>query len=159
MEVTLLANNFFMVTFICMADCNRVFEGGPYFYNQVGLFVKPWHAGFNPSEELPNQVPVWVRLPRFPIECCREDVLHMLASMLGKLVGPSTQTLGKKVMTFARICVEIDLSRPLPDAVEMCVGSHSWMQQLDYETLPFRCRLCHEYGHLLRRCPKAKSVE
>ena len=61
----------------------------------------------------------------------------MLASMLGKPVGPSTQTLGKKVMTFARICVELDLSRPLPDAVEMCVGSHSWMQQLDYETLPF----------------------
>ena len=33
------------------------------------------------------------------------------------------------------------------------------MQQLDYETLPFRCYLCHEYGHLLRTCPKAKSVE
>lgn len=159
MEVTLLANNFFMVTFLCMADRNRVFEGGPYFYNQVGLFVKPWHTGFNPSEELPNRVPVWVRLPRFPIECCREDVLHMLASMLRKPVGPSSQTLGKKVMTFARICVELDLSRPLPDAVEMCAGSYSWVQQLDYETLPFRCRLCHEYGHLVRRCPKAKSVE
>ncbi|XP_057817558.2 uncharacterized protein LOC131030678 [Cryptomeria japonica] len=159
MEVTLLVNNFFMVTFLCMADRNRVFESGPYFYNQVGLFVKPWHAGFNPSEELPNRVPVWVRLPKFPIECCREDVLHMLASMLEKPVGPSSQTLGKKVMTFARICVELDLSRPLPDAVEMCAGSHSWVQQLDYETLPFRCRLCHEYGHLVRRCPKAKSVE
>ncbi|XP_057834982.2 uncharacterized protein LOC131045412 [Cryptomeria japonica] len=159
MEVTLLANNFFMVTFLCMADRNRVFEGGPYFYNQVGLFVKPWHVGFNPSEELPNRVLVWVRLPRFPIECCREDVLHMLASMLGKPVGPSSQTLGKKVMTFARICVELDLSRPLPDAVEMCAGSHSWVQQLDYETLPFRCHLCHDYGHLVRRCPKAKSVE
>ena len=159
MEVTLLANNFFMVTFTCMADRNSVFEGGPYFYNQVGLFVKPWHAGFNPSEELPNRVPVWVRLPRFPIECCREDVLHMLASMLGKPVGPSTQTLGKRLMTFARICVELDLSRPLPDAIEMHAGSHSWVQQLDYETLPFRCRLCHEYGHLLRRCPKAKPMD
>ena len=83
----------------------------------------------------------------------------MLASMLGKPVGPSTQTLGKKIMTFARICVELDLSRPLPDAVEMCAGSHSWVQQLDYETLPFRCHLCHEYGHLLRRCPKGKTVE
>lgn len=83
----------------------------------------------------------------------------MLASMLGKPVGPSTQTMGKKVMTFAHICVELDLSRPLPNAMEMCAGSHSWMQQMDYETLPFRCHLCHEYGHLLRRCPKAKSVE
>ena len=33
MEITLLANNFFMVTFTCLANLNRFFEGGPYFYN------------------------------------------------------------------------------------------------------------------------------
>ena len=69
-------------------------------------------------------------------------MLHLLASVLGIPIGTSTQTLGKKVMTFARICVEIDLSRPLPDAIEMCAGSYSWVQQLDYETLPFHCHLC-----------------
>ena len=127
--------NCFMVTFTYMADFNRVFEGRPYFYNQVGLFVKPWHVGFNPSEELPNWILVWVWLPIFPIECCWEDVLHMLSSMLRNLVGPSTQTLGKKVMTFARICVEVDLSRPLLDAVEISASSYSWVQQLDYKTL------------------------
>ena len=63
MEIMLLANNYFMVTFNCIADRNRVFEGGPYFHNKVGLFIKPWHAGFNPAGELPNHVPVWVRLP------------------------------------------------------------------------------------------------
>ena len=62
-------------------------------------------------------------------------------------------------MTFSHICVEIDLSRPLPDAIEMCAGSYSWVQQLDYETLPFRCRLCQEYGHLQRRCPRFKTRE
>ena len=159
MEIMLLANNYFMVTFNCTADRNRVFEGGPYFYNKVGLFVKPWHVGFNPAEELPNRVPVWVRLPRLPVECCREDVLHLLASVIGNPIGTASQTLGKKVMTFARICVEIDLSRPLPDAIEMCAGSYSWVQQLDYETLPFRCRLCREYGHLQRRCPRFKTRE
>ena len=56
MEVMLFKNKFFMVTFICLADRNRVFEGEPYFHKQVGLFIKPWHAGFNPSEELPNHV-------------------------------------------------------------------------------------------------------
>ena len=63
------------------------------------------------------------------------DVLHSLALVLGIPIGTSSQTLGKKVMTFARICVEIDLSRPLPDAIEMCVGSYSWVQQLDYATI------------------------
>ncbi|XP_059076969.1 uncharacterized protein LOC131876167 [Cryptomeria japonica] len=159
MEIMLLANNYFMVTFNCIADRNKVFEGGPYFHNNVGLFIKPWHAGFNPAEELPNRIPVWVRLPRLPVDCCREDVLLLLALLLGKPVGTSSQTLGKKATPFARICVEIDLSKPLPDAIYMCAGSYSWVQQLDYETLPFCCRLYREYGHLLRKCPRYKSVE
>ncbi|XP_057828729.1 uncharacterized protein LOC131039916 [Cryptomeria japonica] len=158
MEIILLVNNYFMVTFNCMEDRNRVFEGGPYFYNQVGLFITPWHAGFNPLEELPNRVPIWVRLPCLPVECCREDVLRMIAALLGKPVGSSSQTLGRMLMTFACICVEIDLSKPLPDAVDMCVGSYSWVQQLDYETLPFHCHLCHEYGHLQCKFPRYKPV-
>ena len=28
---------------------------------------------------------------------------------------------------------------------------------MDYKTLPFRCRFFHEYGHLLRRCPRLKN--
>lgn len=139
MGIRLLANNYFMVTFNCMEDQSRVFKGGSYFYNQMGLFIKPWLAGFNPSEELPNRVPVWVHLRRLLVECCREDVLQMLISMLGRLVGASSQTLGRRVMTFSCICVEIDLTKPLPNAIDMCAGSYSWVQQLDYETLPFRC--------------------
>ena len=27
---------------------------------------------------------------------------------------------------------------------------------MDYETLPFRCRICCEYGHLLHKCPQNK---
>ena len=41
MEIMLAENSYFMVIFSNMADRNRVFEGGPYFYNQVGLFITP----------------------------------------------------------------------------------------------------------------------
>lgn len=102
---------------------------------------------------------MWVRLPRFPVECWQDDVLHLLSSMLENQVGSAQQTQVKKVMTFAHICVEIDLSKPLPNSVDMCAGPYSWLEQLDYETLPFRCHLCHEYGYLLRRCPRARSSE
>lgn len=29
-----------------------IFEGRPYFHNQVGLFIKPWHIVFDPMEEI-----------------------------------------------------------------------------------------------------------
>ena len=31
------------------------------------------------------------------------------------------------------------------------------MQTVDYEHIPFRCRRCHEHGHLLRDCPLNKE--
>ena len=40
MEILLAANNYFMVIFSNMIDRNKVFEGGPYFFNRVGLFIK-----------------------------------------------------------------------------------------------------------------------
>ena len=60
----------------------------------------------------------------------------------------------KKFISYARICIEINLNNPLPDSWEICLGASSLVQQLDYEYLPFRCRICHEYGHLLRQCPR-----
>ena len=56
MEILLAANNYFMVIFSNMIDRNKVFKGGPYFFNKVGLFIKPWHIGFNSAEEIPSQV-------------------------------------------------------------------------------------------------------
>lgn len=29
-----------------------------------------------------------------------------------------------------------------------------WQQPLDYEGVPFRCRKCHEVGHLYKDCPR-----
>ena len=92
----LATNSYFMVIFSNIVDHNSVFEGGPYFYNQVGLFIKPWHVGFNSAEEMPSRVPVWVRLPCLPLEFWREDILHKIASLLGKLAAVATQTFDKK---------------------------------------------------------------
>ena len=137
MEIMLAGNSYFFVVFSCMFDHDHVFEGGPYFYNHVGLFVKPWHSGFNSAQDLPSTVPVWVRLPRLPLEFWCEDILRQIATLLGKMIAIAHQSLDKKFISYARICIEINLNNPLPDS-------------LDYESLSFHCRICHEYGHLLR---------
>ena len=47
----------------------------------------------------------------------------------------------------------MDLSRELPEAISLNWEDEEWIQPIDYEQLPFRCRLCHEYGHLGRNYP------
>ena len=48
----------------------------------------------------------------------------------------------------------MDLSRELPEAISLNWEDEEWIQPIDYEQLPFRCRLCHEYGHLRRNYPR-----
>ena len=52
----------------------------------------------------------------------------------------------------------MDLSGALPDEVILEFFYEEWVQTIDYEHIPFRCRSCHEHGHLFRDFPLSKIV-
>ena len=61
-------------------------------------------------------------------------------------------------MTYAPICVYMDLSKDLPEAVSLNWEDEEWIQQIiDYEQLPFQCRISHEYGHFRRNFSKGNQ--
>jgi len=45
------------------------------------------------------------------------------------------------------------LSKALPDAVSLYHDDFEWIQSIDYEHVPFRCRKCHALGYLFRDFP------
>jgi len=47
----------------------------------------------------------------------------------------------------------MNIAEPLPEMIELEYAGQVWQQLLDYEHIPFRCRRCHEYGHLYKSCP------
>lgn len=53
----------------------------------------------------------------------------------------------------------MNISEPLPEYIELEYQDEIWQQPLDYEHIPFRCRQCHEYGHLIRKCPQNREEE
>jgi len=53
----------------------------------------------------------------------------------------------------------MDLSGALPDEVILEVYDDKWVQIVDYEHILFRCRKCHEHGHLFRDSPLNKREE
>ena len=81
--------------------------------------------GFNSAEDTPSRVPVWVHLVRLPLEFWRDDILHSISLLLGKPLGVATQTQDRKVISYARICVKVDLTNPLLDSMEISLGSSS----------------------------------
>lgn len=50
--------------------------------------------------------------------------------------------------------MEVDLEKSVPVVVNLCMDSWTHVQEVDYDHLPFKCKLCHEYGHFAKGCPK-----
>jgi len=64
------------------------------------------------------------------------------------------ERMDKGIFTFARICVEMDLSKGLPDRTHLTHQDFKWPQWLDFENTTFRI---HQMGHLQNTCKQAKK--
>ena len=101
--------------------------------------------------------PIWIRLYSLPSEYWDPEILEDLGNCLGKFIKIYEQTNIQSYTSYAQICAYMDLSKALPEAIRMIWDDEDWMQNLDYEQIPFRCRRCHEYGHLFRECSLNES--
>jgi hypothetical protein len=149
-----VGKGFYIFEFISQEDRDLIFRNGPYFMGAQGLYLNRWTPNFDPALEIPKDVPVWVRLPNLPIHCWNPASLQAIGNGLGHYIDKADP---KDQYSCARICVEVDLEVGLPEAVNLKVGEWQHLQKLDYEQLPFKCRVCHDYGHFQRNCPKAQQ--
>jgi len=66
-DLKLGAKGFFTVIFANLEDKERTFEGGPYFMNNAGLFMRHWQDRYNPYHEKMLAAPIWARLFGLPM--------------------------------------------------------------------------------------------
>ena len=121
-----------------------------------GLYLNKWSPDFDPSQDVPSVVPIWVRLPHLPLHCWSLVSLEAIGNKLGKYIDRADR---KDQFSCARICIEVDLETSLPEAINLTVADWSHIQALDYEKIPFKCRFCHGYGHFPRNCKKKSEDE
>jgi len=148
---------FFTFLFESVEDRNLIFRNGPYFMDTRGLYLNRWSPDFDPEMDVPSAVPVWVRLPHLPLHCWGDESVKAIGNAVGKYIDRSEPR--ENMHACARICVEVDLGKGLPEAIKLKVDQWTHIQQVDYEQLPFKCKVCHEYGHFANRCSKNKSID
>lgn len=83
---------FFIAIFNCLEDKTRVFEGGPYFFNSAGLYLRDWKVRFNPDKEDFNWAPVWIRMYSLPSEYWNEETLKTIGNRLGTFIEVVEET-------------------------------------------------------------------
>ena len=145
------------MVFTNIEDKDRIFEGRPYLFAVVGLYIRPWKMNFVLERETFTSVHVWVRLYSLPLDYWKHGSLAVIGNKLGHFVKASEATRRGKYTSYAKICVEMDLSGALSDELILEVFDEEWVQMVDYEHIPFRCRRCHEHGHLIRDFPLSKE--
>jgi hypothetical protein len=147
-----VGRGFFVFSFSRKEDRDLVFRSGPYFMGSRGLFLAPWTLDFNPGDEI-TAAPVWVRLPHLPLHLWGIRSLEDIGNKLGRFLDRA-EPKGDQ-FSCARICVEVNLEKGLPEAIKLSLGEWCHIQELDYEQIPFKCLRCHAYGHFAKSCPKA----
>ncbi|KAK1324492.1 hypothetical protein QJS10_CPA01g01912 [Acorus calamus] len=93
----------------------------------------PWTMDHRPFI-LRNGLP---RLPNLPLHLWEEDSLSRIGSLLGVPLYADSATLRCSRASYARICVEVQASTPLPDSivVEMAPGIRESLK-IDYDWKP-----------------------
>ena len=76
-----------------------------------------------------------------------------MGDTLGRFLTVDFERALQSLYTYARICVEVDISKGLLDQFIIKVGDFVWTQILDYENTAFCCRHCHQAGHLQNSFP------
>ncbi|WJX69247.1 hypothetical protein P8452_53520 [Trifolium repens] len=146
-----IGNGFFMVKFDRAADRETVMDGGPWMIFDHYLTVQQWSDEFTSPVAKIDKTMVWIRFPGLNLFYYDESILMALAAAVGKPIKVDSNTLDVKRGRFARVCVEINLNKPVIGKV--------WLRghwyHVEYEGLHRICTTCGCYGHLTRECKVA----
>ncbi|KAI9120679.1 hypothetical protein K1719_007712 [Acacia pycnantha] len=107
--------------------------------------VKP---EFNPKNERIDSVVAWVRIPDLPAPFFDKKFLLNLGNSIGKAIRLDIHTAQRSRGKFARLCVELDLTKPL--VPEFYVEGQ--VLSVEYESLGSLCSKCGRVGHSHQGC-------
>ncbi|CAN1759809.1 hypothetical protein LINPERHAP1_LOCUS7284 [Linum perenne] len=146
-SVSDVANSFFLVRFSDDSDYQRAAFGGPWKIYDYYFSVARWSPSFNEEEPI-KSILTWVRLPKLPIHFFNRLAVTRIGNCIGKTVKLDLATSEGARARYARVCVEVDLSKPL-------LGKYLLEDKtyyVEYESLENICVSCGIYGHKLDAC-------
>lgn len=147
-------NGYYMVKFDLPVDKETVMSGGPWMLFDHYLCVSQWSPEFAAPNANIQRTMVWIRFPGLNLLYYDENVLLGMASVVSRPIRVDQNTLKVAQGRFARVCVEIDLSKPVIGKI--------WLRDHWYcvedEGLHLICAKCGRYGHLTQDCTHSSDA-
>ncbi|KAI9117474.1 hypothetical protein K1719_011640 [Acacia pycnantha] len=143
-----LENNFYLVNFQHNDDYMEALTGEPWVIMDAYLNVARWRPKFCPKNEKIESVVAWVRLPDLPAPLFDKKFLLNLGNAIGKAIRLDIHTEQRARGKFARMCVELDLTKPLIPEFNV----EGKVLSVEYESLGMLCKKCGWVGHQKEGC-------
>ena len=129
MDCVDLEKDFYLIRFGLVEDYDNVLKGGPWFVGGHFLNIRVWEPNFKPTTAVCNMVAVWIRLLELPIEFYALCVLKEIGNAIGPVLQIDSSTTVKARGRYAKICVQIDLNKPLVQQILL----KGQIQDIQYE--------------------------
>ncbi|XP_031131947.1 uncharacterized protein LOC116033335 [Ipomoea triloba] len=155
-DLVTLENDYFLVRFSSVSDYAFAKQEGPWMILDHYLVVKEWSPNFDPTTDKTENLLVWVRFPCLPIEYFNFRFLEKVGKKIGRPIKADMNTSTGSRGRFARILVEVDISKPLLSKFKL----KKRIRIIEYEGLHLVCFRCGIYGRRKETCPtKNKNPE
>jgi hypothetical protein len=99
--------------------------------------MQPWKDNFSLEKETFKKVSVWLRLYSLPLDYWLPSTFEAIGNTQGKYIKTAESTLKGRYTYYTRICIEMDVSGALPKAISLEFRDEEWIQNIDYEHIPF----------------------
>uniref|UniRef100_A0A2C9W6H0 CCHC-type domain-containing protein n=1 Tax=Manihot esculenta TaxID=3983 RepID=A0A2C9W6H0_MANES len=148
-DIISIENGFYLVKFNSADDYEHALLEGPWVIADHYLTISRWCSEFDPFQATFEKLTVWIRFPCLPIEYYDENFLMRVGAKVGKPIRVDTRTSLVSRGRFARMCVEVDLSKPLLSKFKL----QKRIRKIEYEGLHMICFKCGRFGHVADHCP------
>ncbi|KAL0386798.1 UNVERIFIED_CONTAM: hypothetical protein Sradi_2561600 [Sesamum radiatum] len=166
--VSLINNKHALINLTNESDYSRLWMRRIWYLKGFPMRVFKWSPTFIPDQES-SIVPIWVSFPDLPAHLFRKDALHTIANFVGMPLQIADSTFSRSMLSRARVCIEIDLLKPLVKEFDLQINGRMFVQKVEYEQVPQYCSLCKHVGHHDLECytkgnapkppPRAKKMK
>lgn len=147
------------MTFTLFALLAREYEralfDGPWIIADHYLAVSKCFHDLEPEHFNVTNLAVWVRFPNSPMDYFEESFLWKIANKIGRPLRVDLTTVSAVRGRFARVCVEVDLSKPMLSKFRLKRRT----RKIEYEGMHIICFECGRYGRYKENCKERTTTD
>jgi hypothetical protein len=158
-KIISLGRGFYEFQFASFEDMRLAWSMGTVNLKPGILRLSKWTNDFNKYTQRQTHAQIWIRLMDLPQEYWRHRTLFEIASAVGTPLSLDASTSNRVFGHYARILVDIDLSRHIFDEILVERDDFDFKLEVVYERMPEFCSHCQVTGHDISVCKWMKPVQ